>query len=44
MKLYAGIDLQANHRVVVVSDEEDPLSYQKRWRNELEELRAALTR
>jgi transposase len=41
MKLYAGIDLHANNSVVVVSDEEDRILYQKRWRNELGELLGA---
>ena len=44
MKLYAGIDLHANNSVVVVIDEEDHLPYQKRLRNELGELRAAVAR
>jgi transposase len=43
MKLYAGIDLHANNSVVVVIDEEDRILYQKRVRNELTELRQALT-
>jgi transposase len=44
MKLYAGIDLHANNSVVVVIDEEDHILYQKRLRNELGELLAALAR
>jgi transposase len=44
MKLYAGIDLHANNSVVVVSNEEDHIIYQKRLRNELGEILAALTR
>jgi hypothetical protein len=35
MKLHAGIDLHANNNVVVVSDEQDRVVYQKRLRNEL---------
>ena len=42
MKLYAGIDLQANNRVVVVIDEADRILYQKRVPNEVGELRQAL--
>ena len=38
MKLYAGIDLHANNSVVVVIDEEDHILYQKRLRNELDEI------
>ncbi len=38
MKLYAGIDLHANNSVVVVSDEADRVLYQKRLRNELDEI------
>ena len=41
MKLYAGIDLHANNSVVVVSDEEDRILYQKRLRNELGEMLCA---
>jgi transposase len=43
MKLYAGIDLHANNSVVVVSDEQDRVVYQKRLRNELSEILCALT-
>jgi hypothetical protein len=43
MKLYAGIDLHANKSVVVVSDEEDQVLYQKRLRNELSAIVRALT-
>ncbi len=43
MKRYAGIDLHANNSVVVVSDEEDHVLYQKRLRNELSEIVRALT-
>jgi transposase len=43
MELYAGIDLHANNSVVVVSDEEDRVLYQKRVRNELSEILCALT-
>ena len=42
MKLYAGIDLHANNSVVVVSDEQDHVVYQKRLRNELGEILPAL--
>jgi len=42
MKLYAGIDLHANNSVVVVSDEQDQVVYQKRLRNELGEMLPAL--
>ena len=41
MKLYAGIDLHANNSVVVVSDEEDRILYQKRLRNERGEILCA---
>jgi transposase len=44
MRLYAGIDLHANNSVVVVSNEEDHIIYQKRLRNEPGEILAALTR
>jgi len=43
MRLYAGIDLHANNSVVVVSDEEDHVLYQKRLRNELSEILRAVT-
>ena len=43
MKLYAGIDLHANNHVLVVSDEDDHVLYQKRLRNELSEILRALT-
>ena len=42
MELYAGIDLHANNSVVVVSDEQDHVVYQKRLRNELGEILPAL--
>lgn len=43
MKLYAGIDLHANNNVLVVSDEDDHVLYQKRLRNDLSEILRALT-
>ena len=42
MRLYAGIDLHANNNVIGVSDAEDRVLYQKRLRNELGEILAAL--
>jgi hypothetical protein len=41
MALYGGIDLQANNSVMVVSDEQGRVVYQKRLRNELGEILAA---
>lgn len=38
MTLYGGIDLHANNSVVVVLDEQDRVVYQKRLRNELQEI------
>jgi len=42
MRCYAGIDLHANNSVVVISDEEDHILYQKRLRNELGEILRAV--
>src|SRR5437667_2784703 len=39
---FSGIDLHSNNSVVVVSDEEDRIVYQKRLPNDLEQIRAAL--
>ena len=38
MKLYGGIDLHANNSVVAILDEQDHKVYQKRLRNDLEEI------
>ena len=40
--LYAGIDLHSNNNVVVVTDAEDKVVYQKRLRNELDAVLEAL--
>jgi transposase len=42
MKKYIGIDLHSNNSVVVVTDEEDRIIYQKRLANTLNEILAAL--
>ena len=42
MRLYAGIDLQANNHVVVIINDDDRILYQKRLHNELEPLLQAL--
>ena len=42
MKKYIGIDLHSNNSVVVVTDEEDRIIYQKRLANNLNEILAAL--
>lgn len=42
MKKYSGIDLHSNNAVVVVTDEEDRVLYQKRLPNRLPEILAAL--
>ena len=39
---FSGIDLHSNNSVVVVSDEEDRIVYQKRLPNNVEQIRAAL--
>jgi transposase len=39
---YCGIDLHSNNSVVIVSDEEDLIVYQKRLPNDLGQIRAAL--
>src|ERR1700680_3834269 len=39
---FSGIDLHSNNSVVVVSDEEDRIVYQKRLPNNLEQIVAAL--
>ena len=39
---FSGIDLHSNNSVVVVSDEEDRIVYQKRLPNNLEQIQAAL--
>jgi len=38
MKLYGGIDLQANNSVVVLLDEQDRVVYQKRLPNHLAQM------
>lgn len=43
MKKYSGIDLHSNNAVVVVTDEEDRVLYQKRLPNRLQEILAALS-
>ena len=40
MKLYGGIDLHANNSVVAILDEQDHKVYQKRLRNDLEEIQS----
>ncbi len=42
--LYAGIDLHSNNNVVVVTNDEDNVMYQKRLRNELDVVLRALAR
>ena len=42
MKKYIGIDLHSNNSVVVVTDEEDRILYQKRLANNLNEILTAL--
>ena len=42
MRLYAGIDLHANNSVVVISDDDDRILYQKRLHNELGAILQAL--
>lgn len=42
MKKYIGIDLHSNNSVVVVTDEEDRILYQKRLANNLNEILMAL--
>jgi transposase len=39
---FSGIDLHSNNSVVVVSDEEDRIVYQKRLPNDLGQIQAAL--
>ena len=39
---FSGIDLHSNNRVVVVSDAEDRIVYQKRLPNDLGQIQAAL--
>ena len=39
---YCGIDLHSNNSVVVVSDDEDRIVFQKRLANDLEQIRGAL--
>ena len=39
---YCGIDLHSDNSVVMVSDEEDRIVYQKRLPNDLGQIRAAL--
>jgi len=39
---YCGIDLHSNNCVVIVSDEDDRIVYQKRLPNELAQIAAAL--
>jgi hypothetical protein len=42
MKKFIGIDLHSNNSVVVVSDEEDRVIFQKRMANDLKLIEAAL--
>ncbi len=42
MNKYIGIDLHSNNSVVVVTDEEDRVIYQKRLANKLDEILLAL--
>lgn len=42
MKKYIGIDLHSNNSVVVVSDEEDRVIFQKRMANDLKQIEYAL--
>jgi hypothetical protein len=42
MELYAGIDLHSNNNVLVVLDESDRVTYQKRLPNKLSDIVAAL--
>ena len=42
MKKFIGIDLHSNNSVVVVSDEEDRMIFQKRMPNDLKLIEAAL--
>ncbi len=42
MKKYIGIDLHSNNSVVVVSDEEDRVIFQKRMANDLNQIERAL--
>jgi transposase len=42
MKKFSGIDLHSNNSVVVISDEEDHIVYQRRLANDLGQIRAAL--
>jgi transposase len=42
MKLYGGIDLHSNNSVVVIQDEEDRRLFEKRLRNDLSTILAAL--
>ncbi len=42
MKKYSGIDLHSNNSVVVISDEEDRIVFQKSLANKLSEILAAL--
>lgn len=44
MKKFIGIDLHSNNSVVVVSDEEDRVIFQKRMANDLKLIEAALAR
>src|SRR6202140_5376875 len=39
---FSGIDLHSNNSVVVISDEEDRIVYQKRLPNDLRQIQAAL--
>lgn len=42
MNKFSGIDLHSNNSVVVISDEEDRILYQRRLPNDLKQIRAAL--
>jgi transposase len=42
MKKYSGIDLHSNNSVVVISDEDDRIIFQKRLANKLDEILVAL--
>jgi hypothetical protein len=44
MPLYGGLDLQANNRVVVLLNEQDPVIYQRRFATHLPTLLELLAR
>ena len=41
MKKFIGIDLHSNHSIVVVSDEQDRVIFQKRMANDLRQIELA---